>query len=358
MEMIDRHLAFWRNDPIDRPLVGLFLQEYFVEDIYRIAKEGEFVTPEMVKPDLFFDLFAGRHSALEGYQQDMVRPVEPLNCMPWLEGILGMDLRVHGQSVWAEPLLAKDKSIESFQPGWCDAWFEVTVAFVRDLVERFHPQIPVSGPFLRGPADVVAAMIGTGRFCLELVDYPQEIERLLHICARAWSEVYNQVIKIIPPWNGGYIPGARWIFAPGECVYASEDATVLLSPKMYKEIILPVNQSMAARFPFGFMHRHSASMQHLDLLLEMPPGWALEVTIDPTGPTVSEILPVLQEIQAARRPLILFGMNKPEQLRSLMHGLAPEGLCLIPQADTATQAKQLLAEITGEEAGRIWVNDK
>jgi hypothetical protein len=73
---------------------------------------------------------------------------------------------------------------------------------------------------------------------------------------------------------------------------------------------------------------------------------------------VSEILPVLQKIQAARRPLILFGMNKPEQLRNLIHGLTPEGLCLISQADTATQAKQLLAEITGEEAGRIWVNDK
>jgi hypothetical protein len=351
MEMIDRHLAFWRSDSIDRPLVGLFLQEYIVEDIYRIAGEGDTVTPEMVKPDLFFDLFAERHIALEEHKQDMFRPVEPLNFMPWLEGILGMDLLVHGQTVWAEPLLAKHKSIESFQPGWCDAWVEVTLAFVRDLVERFHPQIPVSGPFLRGPADVVAAMIGTERFCLELVDHPGEIERLLHIAASAWSEVYSEVIKIIPPWRGGYIPGARWIFAPGECVYFSEDVTVLLSPAMYKEIFLSVNQSMAAHFPFGFIHRHSTSIHHLDLLLEMPPGWALEVTMDPMGPPVSGVLPVLQKIQAARRPLILFGINKPEQLRELMHGLAPEGLCLMPQANTATEAKQLLAEIMGEEAG-------
>lgn len=66
---------------------------------------------------------------------------------------------------------------------------------------------------------------------------------------------------------------------------------------------------------------------------------------------MSEILPVLQKIQAARRPLILFGMNKPEQLRNLMYGLAPEGLCLIPQADTVTQAEQLLAEIMGKRQG-------
>ena len=105
---------------------------------------------------------------------------------------------------------------------------------------------------------------------------------------------------------------------------------------------------MAEQFPFGFLHRHSVSAQHFTTLLDLPPGWAIEVTMDPTGPGVAEILPVLRQLQNGGRPLIVFGLNDETEVSRLMAGLSPRGLCMTVQADTEEQAQALLAVAKGD----------
>ena len=203
--------------------------------------------------------------------------------------------------------------------------------------------LPIASPFLRGPADIIAALIGADRLCYEIIDNPQEVLRLVEFCAQAWIRVSRQLISQIPIWRGGYVLGARWIYTPGPCTYSSEDFTGLISSKVYRNIFLAGNRSIAAQFPYGFMHRHSPSLHHLEALLELKPGWAIEVTMDPNGPKVAEILPVLIRIQQAGRPLIVFGLNDPDEVGRLVASLSPRGLCVTLQADTEDQAKQLIA---------------
>ncbi|MCJ7623583.1 MAG: hypothetical protein MUO76_08755, partial [Anaerolineaceae bacterium] len=257
------------------------------------------------------------------------------------------------QSVWAEPLLGKREALSGLHPKLNEEWLEATIGFVQALVEQFHPNIPVAGPFLRGPADVVPAMIGTDRFCYELIDHPGEIERLLQFCAQTWVDVYQQVIELIPEWKDGYVPGARWIFAPGECVYSSEDATGLISPKMYHRFVLPVNQFMASHFPYGYIHRHSDSIQHIDMLLEMPQGWAIEVTIDPVGPSIDEIMPIFKRIQESDRALIIFGLDDPLKINEICAGLSPKGLCIIAHADSPGLANALAGAVKGGNSSAL-----
>jgi hypothetical protein len=339
---LERHWKFWRLEKTDRPIIGLFLQPYLVPDVYRIAADDDLLEPQQIKAELFFDLHLERHQAIQDLPQDFVRPVEPLNWMPWLEAILGLPLKVKNQSVWAEPVLNIDQPLREFWPGWSEDWMETAFAYVRDLVKEFHPRIPVAGPFLRGPADVVSAMLGTSRFCVELVDHPEEIERLVSICALAWIKVSRAMMGIIPDWQGGYFPGARWIHAPGVCVYTSEDATSLISRKMYEKHFLPANMQMSVQFPYGFVHRHSAAIHNIESLCQLPQKWAVEVTLDPSGPALEKILPVLQKVQQSHHPLIVFGISEPEPLHFLLGTLLPEGLCLILQSDTADQARTLL----------------
>jgi len=343
-----RHLAFWRRGDTDRPLLGVYLGGYLQQDIYRVAREGERLYPEQLVPERFFDLILRRCQALQRLDQDLIRPLEPPASVPWLEGILGCSIRVHAQSVWAEPLLAEDAPLESFEPGWSEAWVEAAVRFERALVERFAPRLPVAGPFLRGPADVIAAMIGTERLCYEFLDHPREIHRLARTCAEAWVKVSRQIMATIPPWEGGYVLGGRWLYAPQPCAYSSEDITCIISPEAYRQFFLPYNQMMAGQFPFGFVHRHSTSSQHLTTLLDLQPGWAVEVTMDPVGPSVADILPVLRQIQEGGRSLIVFGLNDQTEVSRLVAGLSPRGLCVIVQADTEDQARALLAGAKGE----------
>jgi hypothetical protein len=343
-----RHLAFWRQEETDRPLVGVYLGGYLLPDIYRVAQEGERLDPEQLTPEPFLDLLLQRCEALQRLEQDLVRPLEPPASVPWLEGMLGCPIRVHAQSVWAEPLLGEGEALSSFEPGWSDAWAEAAERFVRALVKRFAPHFPVAGPFLRGPADVLAAMIGTERLCYAFRDQPHEVHRLAKICAEAWIKVSRQISASIPSWHGGYVMGGRWVCAPEPCTYSSEDITAIFSPDTYREFFLPYNQLMAEQFSFGFLHRHSVSWQHFTTLLDLPPGWAVEVTMDPTGPGVTEILPVLRQLQKKERLLIVFGLNDETEVNRLVTGLSPRGLCVIVQADTEEQAQALLAVAKGD----------
>ncbi len=327
----------------DRPLVGLFLQPYIVPDVYRIAAEDDFLEPGQIRAERFLDLHLERYQLLQDLPQDFTRPVEPPNWLPWLEAILGLPVQVKNQTVWAESILKKDQPIQDIQVHWDESWLNTTKTYILDLVKEFHPHIPIAGPFLRGPTDVVAAMLGTSRFCVELIDHPEEVERLILVCAQAWIRVSQMLMKIIPEWQGGYFPGARWIHAPGLCVYSSEDATSLISRRMYEKNILPDNKLMAAQFPYGFVHRHSASSHNIESLCDLPQQWAVEVTMDPSGPDIEKVLPVLQFVQRSHHPLIVFGINDGEMLQTLLDNLSPEGLCLILQSESEEHARRLLA---------------
>jgi hypothetical protein len=281
--------------------------------------------------------------AVQDLAQDLIVPLQPISSVPWLEGMLGCPIRVQAQSVWAEAAIGRGISLEHFEPQWSSEWLEAAINSVKYLIENGSPLYPIAGPFLRGPADLIAAMIGTDRLCFELIDNPGQVHRLARICTDAWIKASGQIIPLIPAWHGGYVFGARWIYAPGQSTYCSEDTTVLFSPITYREFFLPYNCIIARQYPYGFWHRHSTSMQHLLDLLELNPGWAIEVTMDPGGPRVPEILPFLDRIQKSGRPLIVFGLNDPDEVGQLVAGLSPRGLCVTVQADTEDQARRLVA---------------
>ena len=175
-----RHRAFWRGEQTDRPLAGAYLGGYEVADVYLVAGDGDLLEPQQLVPERFLEVFVQRCEKSEGLGQDLFRPLSPLYCVPWLEAMLGCPVRVHSQACWAESLLDEDEPLETLQPGWTEAWLEAAVSFVWALAARANCQpslaggFPVAGLFLRGPADVVAAMLGTERMCYEFYDHPRQ----------------------------------------------------------------------------------------------------------------------------------------------------------------------------------------
>src|SRR5512141_1833926 len=169
--LLQRHRAFWRLEDVDQPLVGVYLGGYLVNDIYQVAKEDSVLLPDQMIPQKFYELFWQYHSNLQQVDQDLIYPVQPLSSIPWLEGMLGCRIHVTAQSAWAEPLLGKNESLETFEPQSCPAWMQAAERSLLGLLDYFTPRgVPAAGPFLRGPADVVAALIGAERLCIEVID--------------------------------------------------------------------------------------------------------------------------------------------------------------------------------------------
>jgi len=352
-EMISRNLAFWRCNDVDRPLVGAYVGGYTHPIIYEVAQEGDWLRPDQMVAEPFFDHIESLCRITEELDIDLFMPAAPPSGVPWLEACLGMPTQVYRDSIWPHPILGESEPLEGLHPLLMDDWIDALTNCMSDLVVEFADRYPIGMPFLRGPIDVVAGMIGTDRACMEFYDHPEQMQRLIDICATAWQELSLRLQRIIPPFHEGYVCGGRWIYAPEPCTYSSEDSTSFLSMTLFRRFLLPADMAIAQTFPYGFVHRHSVSRQNIAGLLEMNPNWAIEITMDPTGASVSEMLPLFRELQERRRPIVIFGLNEEEGIAELVDGISPRGICIIVQADTREDASQLIRVAKGLQSAPI-----
>jgi len=342
-EMLARNRAFWSLEPADRPLLGAATTGYTYPIIYDVAQEGEFLTPAHFRPAAFLDYAERVALDATAVETDLFAPVSVLYGVPWMEACLGLPVQVQAGLFWPHPLLEESEPLEALHLELHQEWIDALCRFMAAVVERFGGRYPVAVPFLRGPADVLTGALGTARACTEFYDHPETMRRLAQVCAGAWQTVSRAVQRLIPAFHGGFVNNGRPLWSPGACSYSSEDSTTFLSPATFKRFLLPADIQISQTFPYGFMHRHSVSQQNIAGLLELNPAWAIEITMDPTGPRAGEMLPLFRQLQAARRPLIIFGLHEESEVRELVAGLAPAGVCLIVQTDTPAQAEALLA---------------
>jgi hypothetical protein len=345
-ERLARHRAFWSLEPADRPLLGAFTGGYTYPIIYDVAGEGDFLTPaHFGRPAAFFDYLERELCDTARVETDCYVPISVLYGVPWMEACLGLPVQVQAGLFWPHALLAEDEPLERLTLTLRQDWLDALCGFMAGVVAQFGESHPIAPPFLRGPADLLTAVMGTARACLEWHDQPEAMLRLAGTCADAWRSVATAVSRLIPPFCGGYVNNARYLWSPARCAYTSEDSTTFLSPATFRRCLLPADLRIAESFPYGFMHRHSVSQHNIPDLLGLPAGWAIEVTLDPTGPSIEELLPLFRRLQGARRPLILFGVRDAGELRALTESLSPSGLCLILQTDTPAQAEAILREV-------------
>ena len=107
-----------------------------------------------------------------------------------------------------------------------------------------------------------------------------------------------------------------------------EDATILFSSNVYEEFFKPCDRQIAASFDYALIHTHSADKKLVDDLLDIEELPAVQCLIDPSGPSVSELIPVFQRVQAADKALLITHELDDEELEPILEVLSPRGLAL------------------------------
>jgi hypothetical protein len=111
---------------------------------------------------------------------------------------------------------------------------------------------------------------------------------------------------------------------------SQDDASVSVSKELYRRIMSPADQTTAHAWETAMFHVHSAGLQIIDDVLEWLEGRALNVSLDPSGPPLEAILPILRRVQERRIPLHLETYDRV-QARLLVEGLSPSGLAIVYQ---------------------------
>ena len=329
-DLLARHRAFWTRGPTARALRGRSRAgAFFLAPLLAAGLRGEGrIEPRDVPPPADFARqlrVSAQPGVLDG---DLFAVIGAPRALPWMEAIAGCPvlLSVEAGTVTAKAALAPDAPLAAPQPA--AAWQDLLERYTRALaVADVRAGLPMAHTLLRGPSDVLMAMLGAQRFCLELVDHPAEMMRLTEHCASLWIETLKSQYRALPPFAGGYFAGVLGLWAPGPGAVFQEDATSFISARAYRRFFMPSDEAIADAFDFSLIHLHSTGLHILEAVLEIAALDAINIVVDPSGPTLPELLPVFRKVQA-RKALHVHGTFSEAEVETLAGQLDPAGLCL------------------------------
>jgi hypothetical protein len=328
-----RHRAFWGCAPADRPLTGTsrWSQISSGQFDWGIPAGDGTLEPGMLRVDHFLPQYEALYRERGPLDGDLVWPAMPPTAIPWLEGMLGCPIRysLPSGSFFAEPIAVEVPFAIEPAPLDVNPWCMKLLEFIEGLARVSRGRFAVGIPLTRGPWDLVAAACGTTDLYVGLYDRPSDVQRLAATCAEMWVEVTRRLVSAIPRWHGGYV-SFLGIWGPTFNPMPQDDASVSVSADLYRRVMKRADGRVARAWKRPIFHLHSAGLQVLDDVLEMLEGRALNVDVDPSGPPIEALLPVLRRVQARRIPLHLLVFN-PDQARALAGALSPAGLAVTYQ---------------------------
>ncbi|MHB8969767.1 MAG: uroporphyrinogen decarboxylase/cobalamine-independent methonine synthase family protein [Pirellulaceae bacterium] len=338
-DLLARHEAFLECGPVERPLVGLWFGGYYPAEQFPRGtaqwRPAQRLDPQDVRFNPFADDYESLYQTHRAADDDFFYVGSAYWGIPWLETILGCPVSVAAANCRGEAILSDPRDFAGADPDLdANPWLDVLLRFTEELLRYADGRFPVCPPLLRGPGDVACTMLSGTEFVTGVIDHPDAAKRLLDHIARTRLAVLRRLQAVLPAWHethaaGGY-PSRVW--CRRTVAYYQEDSAALLNPRLFREFLLPLARAACEAAEVNFIHLHSACLYPLEMLLEDNSFDAIQINIDHAGvaPPLAALLPTLQRVQAAGRPLLLWGEFTPDDWQLIGRELSPVGLSLQP----------------------------
>ena len=356
-EIKRRNRAFVCMEPVERPLVGIWVGTYMPLKRYKKAAAifstygNSAINADSVNPKDFLEDFDTLFFEHEKIDDDLFWSAVPLEGFPWMEAIIGCSVYASAETYWTKPCLNTGDEFEKIDFSSENKWFRKLLEFRQVLVDHVKKRYSVATSCapMRGPGDMMGAALGQQRLCLELYDNLGKIKQLASLCTEIWIKIARAQNEQTPRFCNGYLLPFYNIWAPNVFQYMQEDALAYFSPQFYKEILLQNHTKMANSFECPVMHLHPDALYCLNDLYQIDNMRVIEVNRERFGPSLTELIPTFKEIQR-RKSLIIWGELTLPEIRELLGVLSPVGLCLIPIVEGVEEGKSLMRRI---KAGRL-----
>lgn len=332
-DALKRHKAFWNHEPMDRPSwgvsIGFFADEAYPHVMAKM-KTGPIEPEDIHIEDLLIDLDKRRED-LRGVG-DFPFTCAAISNIPWMEAIAGCPIMASPSSFWAEPCLNDFENWSWDRSALESPWTKKLLELMRALAEYSGGRYQLSLAHMRGPSDILAAMRGAAQFAMDFMDTPDLVAPALQHCARIWREIAQAQLDQIPPSTDGYI-SLEWglrAWAPDKLLWLQEDAMAFLSPRLYREYVLPLDRELSAAFPCVGFHLHGTSLWGIDELVQLPGINILELNLEPPPCDEEATFAGWKKIQE-HKPLVIwrvYGDDFPSWLARVFREFQAKGISI------------------------------
>jgi hypothetical protein len=336
-ELLQRHAAFWHHERQGEPLMCLramrYGQTFDNQDVrYRRPFENQDVTPDILDVEALTPEVGTRDWRKSLVQGDLFHGEFAFSRIPWMEAIVGCEIHSGtDEAMWARPALGPSfEGIERIVPTDDNPWLKRLLALTQALVDANDGSYLVTPTLLRGPSDILSALLGDERMGLAFFDAPDRVDEVLARATEAFIKVARAQLAVIPAFRGGWACWLYGLWAPGSMMRFQSDSSSQLSPAMYRERILPHDREIMRAFEYSIIDLHSAGTLHLHrALMEIPELDAISVTMDryANAPGLDELLPTFAAILEAKS-LSVFGEMTMAEVERLRQALPTASLCV------------------------------
>jgi hypothetical protein len=343
------HRAFWNREPQPYPLAALrvapdfFFARHF-EAAACLLSTGLEIHPDMIDVDSFMPEYERMFDISEELGQDAFWVAEPYTGIPWMEAMLGCSVFGGVDSITTRQLVNSLDEISSLNLDSSNPWLRKYLEFTEKLVSLSKGRFPIGMPIMRGPSDVVGAIMGQTEMIFALSDQSERMKLLFTKVAIAFRFAIDAQNALIPSFHGGSALGFYHVYCPGPSIWYQEDLSAIMSPDLYREFLAEPERRICSRKAYTAIHLHPSSFFLLDELLEKEDLKAIEVNKDVGGLSVEEMIPFLRKIQA-KKSLILWGDFNEQDIVCIKKQLTCRGLFLHIIAPSMETAKHLRDQV-------------
>ena len=329
---IDLHRKFWEKKSQKQPIVSYRHGDFFFSRHFKATEslniDGKIITPEMLVVEDFLPDYERMYQESLILGQSAFWTAEPFTGIPWMEAILGCTVVGQENSfISSHPESFKAEDIENIVLKDDNAWLNKFLEFTEKLVALSDGRFPVGQPIMRGPTDMIGALIGQTEMIYWIYESPELFPEIVKRVTNVFLDVIQRQKALIPAFEGGSSIGFYHLWTPDSCIWFQDDLSSILSPELYARYFIEAGRRICSAYDRSAVHLHPSSFFVVDDLLRIEELDVIEVNKDIGGPEVEVMLPVLKNIMDRKR-LILWGDLTIKDLELLRKELPLDGLFL------------------------------
>jgi 5-methyltetrahydrofolate--homocysteine methyltransferase len=232
-----------------------------------------------------------------------------------------------------------------------NTWWKRVKAITQAAAERWDGMVAVGHTDLGGNLDILASFRGTQELLFEVLDHPDEVDRLVAEITDLWIRYYDKQRALIqPPCRGTTCWTPIW--SPGTTYMLQCDFSYMISPAMFERFVMPDLAACCEHLDHGFYHLDGkGEIPHLDLLLSIERLRGIQWIPGDGQPSPDQWLPLLKRIRDGGKLCQVF--VTPECALRIVRNLGGRGFLLVIAADEAfrdpEQAQAFLKTLNNED---------
>jgi hypothetical protein len=219
--------------------------------------------------------------------------------------------------------------------------FQRQLALYRLAAERFNGRVLLVAPDLHTNMDLLSAVRGPQRLCLDLLDCPELVDQAMLDARQVFKDLWAAINAAGRMSETGYCLESGALYSREGSATLQCDFSIMMSPVMFRRWVVPALEEEAEIVRHVVYHWDGpgALVHTRDLLASRGMHSLSFVPGDGHGDPVDHI-PLLKSLQEAGKAVHVWGT--PEQCQRMHRELHPERVFYCTSTATRSEAEALL----------------